>query len=152
MIHKHRDPGDLKKLEYQDFKFDVPLHGFIIFEIIFTPDVLPEIFPHVRKRRTRIPKNALMTQENDASATASNEKVVAIEAASMATRGEAAQEATSFIISQNDAMAEMIENTASQEVNRESASMVEVQEAVEASLEINVEPESKETRLLIKHL
>ena len=38
-------PDDLKKLEYQDFKFDVPLNGAITFKIMFEPGVLPEVFP-----------------------------------------------------------------------------------------------------------
>ncbi len=46
-------PDDLKKLEYQDFKFDVPLNGAITFKIMFKPGVLPEVFPQVRKRRTK---------------------------------------------------------------------------------------------------
>ena len=33
---------ELKKLEYQDFKFDVPLSGAITFKIMFEPGVLPE--------------------------------------------------------------------------------------------------------------
>ena len=46
-------PDDLKKLEYQDFKFDVPMNGAITFKIMFKPGVLPEVFPQVRERRTR---------------------------------------------------------------------------------------------------
>ena len=42
-------------LEYQDFKFDVPLSGAITFKIMFEPGVLPEEFPPVRGRRTRKP-------------------------------------------------------------------------------------------------
>ena len=48
-------PDDLKKLEYQDFKFDVPLNGAITFKIMFEPGVLPEEFPQSRERRTRKP-------------------------------------------------------------------------------------------------
>ena len=48
-------PDDLKKLEYQDFKFDVPLSGAITFKIMFEPGVLPEEFPQTRERRTRKP-------------------------------------------------------------------------------------------------
>ena len=48
-------PDDLKKLEYQDFKFDVPLNGAITFKIMFEPGVLPEEFPQTRERRTRKP-------------------------------------------------------------------------------------------------
>ncbi len=46
-------PDDLKKLEYQDFKFDVPLNGAITFKIMFEQGVLPEEFPQARERRTR---------------------------------------------------------------------------------------------------
>ncbi len=48
-------PDDLKKLEYQDFKFDVPLNGAITFKIMFEPGVLPEEFPQTRERRMRRP-------------------------------------------------------------------------------------------------
>ena len=48
-------PDELKKLEYQDFKFDVPLNGAITFKIMFEPGVLPEEFPQARERRTRQP-------------------------------------------------------------------------------------------------
>lgn len=48
-------PDELKTLEYQDFKFDVPLSGAITFKIIFEPGVLPEVFPQIRGRRTRKP-------------------------------------------------------------------------------------------------
>ncbi len=46
-------PDDLKKLEYQDYKFDVPAHGAITFKIMFEPGVLPEVFPDARERRSR---------------------------------------------------------------------------------------------------
>jgi hypothetical protein len=46
-------PDELKKLEYQDFKFDVPALGAITFKIIFEPSVLPEEFPQAQERRTR---------------------------------------------------------------------------------------------------
>ena len=48
-------PDDLKKLEYQDFKFDVPLNGAITFKIMFEPGVLPEEFPQAREKKTRTP-------------------------------------------------------------------------------------------------
>ena len=48
-------PDELKKLEYQDFKFDVPLNGAITFKIMFEPGVLPEEFPQARERKTRTP-------------------------------------------------------------------------------------------------
>ncbi len=49
-------PEELKKLEYQDFKFDVPLNGSITFKIMFEPGILPEEFPQTRVRKTRVPK------------------------------------------------------------------------------------------------
>jgi len=48
-------PDDLKKLEYQDFKFDVPLNGAITFRIMFEQGILPEEFPQARERKTRQP-------------------------------------------------------------------------------------------------
>ena len=48
-------PDELKKLEYQDFKFDVPAHGAITFKIMFEPGVLPEELPAERERRMRTP-------------------------------------------------------------------------------------------------
>ena len=48
-------PDEIKKLEYQDFKFDVPLNGAITFKIMFEPGVLPKEFPQTRERRTRTP-------------------------------------------------------------------------------------------------
>lgn len=48
-------PDDLKKLEYQDFKFDVPLNGAITFKVMFEPGVLPKEFPRERERKTRKP-------------------------------------------------------------------------------------------------
>ncbi len=47
-------PDELKKLEYQDFKFDVPLNGAITFKM-FELGVLHEEFPQTRERRTRKP-------------------------------------------------------------------------------------------------
>ena len=44
-------PDELKKLEYRDFKFDVPLNGAITFKIMFEPGVLPEEFPQMRERK-----------------------------------------------------------------------------------------------------
>ena len=46
-------PDELKKLEYQDFKFDVPAVGAITFKIMFAPGVPPEEFPQTRERRAR---------------------------------------------------------------------------------------------------
>lgn len=48
-------PDEIKKLEYQTFKFDVPLNGVITFKIMFEPGILPEEFPQTRERKTRKP-------------------------------------------------------------------------------------------------
>jgi len=72
-------PDELKKLEYQDFKFDVPLNGAITFKIMFEPGALPEEFPLTRERRTRQP----MPQDTEPQVTA----------AADASEGAAPQEA-----------------------------------------------------------
>lgn len=46
-------PDAIKELEFQDFKFDVPLSGAITFKIFFTAGILPEVWPEPRQRRTR---------------------------------------------------------------------------------------------------
>lgn len=46
---------EVKKLECQDFKFDVPLNSAIPFKIMLQPGVLPEVFPQKRERRMRKP-------------------------------------------------------------------------------------------------
>ena len=48
-------PDELKKLEYKDFKFDVPLSGAITFKIMFEPSILPEEWPQSRERKKRKP-------------------------------------------------------------------------------------------------
>ena len=37
-------PDVVKELEFQDFKFDVPLNGAITFKIFFGQGVLPEVW------------------------------------------------------------------------------------------------------------
>jgi hypothetical protein len=59
-------PDELKKLEYQDFKFDVSLNGAITFKIMFESGILPEEFPQVRERRTRIPMEHRMEPQESA--------------------------------------------------------------------------------------
>ena len=62
MRYKNIDiPYELKKLEYQDFKFDVPAHGAITFKIIFEPGVLPDEFPQAREHHTRVSKESQAT-------------------------------------------------------------------------------------------
>lgn len=51
-------PDAVKKLEFQDFKFDVPLNGPITFKLFFEPGILPEVWPEARQRRTRASKAA----------------------------------------------------------------------------------------------
>ena len=46
-------PDEVKELEFQDFKFDVPLNGAITFKIFFEQGILPEVWPEARQRRTR---------------------------------------------------------------------------------------------------
>ena len=51
-------PDAVKELEFQDFKFDVPLNGAITFKIFFERGILPEVWPEARQRRTRRSKIA----------------------------------------------------------------------------------------------
>lgn len=76
-------PDELKKLEYQDFKFDVPLNGSITFKIKFEPGVLPEEFPQMRERRTRKP----LAQE-----TQPEEEAPAVEVAVLVTEPQPQEE------------------------------------------------------------
>ena len=46
-------PDELKKLEYQDFKFDVPVVGAITFKIAFAAGVLPDPMPGSRGLKSR---------------------------------------------------------------------------------------------------
>ena len=73
-------PDDLKKLEYQDFIFDVPLNGAITFKIIFEPGVLPVAFPQAREHRPR----KLLAQETQPQETQSASEPVADIAVAMA--------------------------------------------------------------------
>jgi len=59
-------PDELKKLDYLDFKFDVPLNGAITFKIMFEPGVLPEEFPQDRERRARKPREVPVAVVNEA--------------------------------------------------------------------------------------
>ena len=51
-------PDAVKELEFQDFKFDVPLNGAITFKIFFEQGILPEVWPEARQRRIRAKKDA----------------------------------------------------------------------------------------------
>ena len=46
-------PDELKKLEFQDFKFDVPVVGAITFKITFAAGVLPDPMPGPRGLKIR---------------------------------------------------------------------------------------------------
>jgi hypothetical protein len=49
-------PDELKEIEYQDFKFDVPANGQITFKIFFEAGALPEVWPENRERKHRSKK------------------------------------------------------------------------------------------------
>jgi len=51
-------PDAVKELEFQDFKFDVPLNGAITFKIFFEQGILPEVWPEARQRRTSVSRAA----------------------------------------------------------------------------------------------
>ena len=84
-------PDEIKKLEYQDFKFDVPLSGGITFKIMFGPGVLPQEFPQTRERRTR--------------------KMVPQETEPQVTADEGAQPAEALPAEAMDALAQALEDT-----------------------------------------
>jgi hypothetical protein len=46
-------PDDIKKLEYLDFEFNVPLNGAITFKIMFELAVLLDEFPQALERKAR---------------------------------------------------------------------------------------------------
>ena len=50
-------PDTVKELEFQNFKFDVPLNGAITFKIFFEQGILPEVWPEARLRRIRAKKD-----------------------------------------------------------------------------------------------
>ena len=52
-------PDAIKDLEYNGFKFDVPLSGAITFKIYFEPGTLPEIWPEPRQRKARAKKGEI---------------------------------------------------------------------------------------------
>ena len=53
-------PDAIKDLEYNGFKFDVPLSGAITFKIYFEPGTLPEIWPEPRQRKARAKKDEIV--------------------------------------------------------------------------------------------
>lgn len=73
-------PDELKKIEYQDYKIDVPFSGAITFKIMFKPGVLPEAFPQAMEHRPR----KLLAQETQQQETQSASEPVADIAVAMA--------------------------------------------------------------------
>ncbi len=96
-------PDELKKLEYQDFKFDVPLNGAITFKIMFEAGVLPEEFPQTRERRTRKP----LAQEAQSQEVAP----AANEAAEAESQPQDEQATEALPVSVVEAFAQALENT-----------------------------------------
>lgn len=54
-------PDSLKKLEIQDFQFDIATDGKITFQLFFEEGILPDIFPANRVKMTRAEKAAAKT-------------------------------------------------------------------------------------------
>ena len=139
-------PDELKKLEYQDFKFDVPTAGLITFKIYFAPGVLPKEFPNERERRTRISKDALVVVVGETPDIASSGEVAGIEAEISEAASLPTQETAALIIIEEAPTIEALENVTLLDVIEESAtSPVEAQIAEEATPEAKAEPEFKET-------
>lgn len=136
-------PDELKKLEYQEFKFDVPLHGPITFKIMFAPGVLPEEYPKTRERRTRESKDTLVITTRDAPTTQSNSETAAIEAVNTADSNNAMTETKALIIIQGCSDVEIPENVTQQEAGNETYSSVAIQDSTEATPEANAELEAK---------
>jgi len=137
-------PDELKKLEYQDFKFDVPLNGAITFKVMFEPGILPEEFPQARERKTRQP----MPQGKEPQAMAA-----AAEAEEAAPQDEQAAEA--LPAETMEALAQALEDaqTAGEPVADIAAAMADGEaikteiiegEAMDRVLVITAEPESAE--------
>ena len=139
-------PDELKKLEYQDFKFDVPMTGVITFKIIFEPGVLPEEFPQMRARRTRTLKDAPVALISETPAIESCNEADTIEVVSMKASNEATQETKAFIIIEGAPKVEIPESTALLEVIEElTASPVEGQTTEKATPEVKTETEIMDT-------
>ena len=93
-------PDDLKKLEYLDFKFDVPLSGAITFKIMFEPGVLPEEFPQARERKSRQPIPQGIEPQGIVATEAEPQAEVAVEAAP-----QEAQPAEALLVGTSEALA-----------------------------------------------
>ncbi len=134
-------PDELKKLEYQDFKFDVPSTGTITFKISFAAGVLPEKLPKERERLIRTSKDAPVVVVGETPATAPSKEAETIEAAGI----EASNEDVALIIFEEAPAVEILENATYQEASDEVASPMEVQTAEEATPEANVAIPAKKT-------
>ena len=60
-------PDSLKKLEIQDFQFDIATDGKITFQLFFEEGILPDIFPANRVKMTRAEKAEQRRQRRHAS-------------------------------------------------------------------------------------
>ena len=147
-------PDDLKKLEYQDFKFDVPLSGAITFKIMFEPGVLPEEFPRERERKMRKP----LTQETQLQEAAPAAEVMAEEFAQALEDAQAAGERVADIVAAiadgEDIKAGIIEVegegrlliiTAEPEATAKASAEATTEASVEASVEAEAQPEDCES-------
>ncbi len=129
-------PDELKRLEYQDFEFNVPANGNITFKISFAPGVLPKTFPQARERKTRAPQETPATVVGEAPA-ATPGKATA----------EAAQEKTAIITLKGDLIEDVPEAKAAGE---ETTSLVEAQAGKDATPEAVTETGAKDTKLAKK--
>lgn len=59
-------PDEIKKLQYTDFRFDVPVNGAITFKIMFEQGILPDVWPEARQRQSRKGKQPLDAQKAQA--------------------------------------------------------------------------------------
>jgi hypothetical protein len=134
-------PDELKKLEYQGFKFDVPTIGPITFKISFAPGILPEEFPKERARSTRTSKDTPVVVIGETPDVAPSEKAIGIEAVSTEAASEPTQETTALIIIEEAPVVEILENaTLLEGIEDSAASPVEVQATKETTPEAKTEP------------
>ena len=62
-LQEHEIPYDLKKLEYQDFKFDVPVHGAITFKMA-DREAIKKPAPECKGRRAQRLRRAATRNPN----------------------------------------------------------------------------------------
>ena len=142
-------PDELKKLEYQDFKFDVPTAGPITFKIMFNPGVLPEEFPTERERRTRksIAQEAQPQEAAPATAVTAEAETELHPQDEQATKAlpEAMVEAFAHMLENAQATGKPVADIAAAMVDGEAikAEIVEL-EGEERLVVITVEPEAME--------